>query len=146
MIAQDRVRELEQFIDDLKRTHARVLREQESNTHAQEYRAAIAEWALIGVVRSRVQFRTTDSARGPDVLLAAEEMGRHAARALLHGAKIAFDDHAELDRLIRHIHYLEGHAKSRGLPFRPYEWRIDNDRPQWENWPKRERMPLEVTP
>ena len=72
---------------------------------AEQFRAAVAEWAVAGVVSERVQIRqtvTSQELRGtPDPLDIARYAGRYAGAALLERSRLAFKDHAQLYELMK---------------------------------------------
>lgn len=141
--AHARIRELLDFIESRDHKHSRELREREAAVEAQAYRTRVAEWALVGLAAARVHIsQTLNGETDPRYV---REVAAHCARSLLHGAKLAFDQHAELDRMLRHIHYLEGHAQSRGLSFRPYSFRLTDDEspPDRTNWREVKPVPFE---
>lgn len=114
------VEKLQQQIEHLTRDLNRVRRERDEA----QYRKEIAEWAVVGVVTSRVEFRMAQApeaiAQTNDFLRIAELVGQHAAHALLHKARLAFSEHADFYALRQHVYYLENHARASGLAFTPW--------------------------
>lgn len=104
----------------------RDLQHAHEQREAAEYRARVAEWAVVGIVRSRaaVQYQldaaalVTQAQHLYSSLL--DTVANNCARHLLHQSRLEFNDHAELHRALSHIHYLENHARSRGVEFKPW--------------------------
>lgn len=108
-----------------------------------KYRCAIAEWALVGITRSSVVYKINDNSmsaytHAPQAVQIAQVLGDQAARAIIYEARLAFNSHAAMEALRQHIHYLENHASSRGLPFRSWAEKAFGDlsMPNWTTWPK----------
>lgn len=118
-----RVEELEKFIEQMRLTHAREIGEERARTKAAEFDAEIGRWAVKGMAGYAVRLMLPDFAQlnGDDILRVADYLGKNAANELLHGTKLAFKEHAEFYRAMHHIHYLENHARNRGVEFTPFQ-------------------------
>lgn len=94
---------------------------------AAEYRAQVAEWALVGLGRSKAQTRLSLNSemlsQATDPMMIADVIGKRLGNELLHGAKIAFNAYSDLYELRMHVMYLENHARGSGLIFKPWEER-----------------------
>lgn len=142
--AKRRIDELLDFIDELRRTHAGMLRDAEREVQAHRFEAAAAEWALVGIAAARAHVAWHDNGaashlNSPEfVRVVAMEMSQR----LLHQAKLAFRDHAHAAEMMRHIAYLEGHARSNGLAFRPFDHADPDELPAQIDWPTTKREPF----
>lgn len=102
-----------------------------------EYRRDVAEWAVIGLVNESVHLTINDVMDKNSIQMIMENLSKLAARKLLRDSQLEFNDHAELAEMRAHIHYLENHAQSRGLQFKPYLEKMpgtlpdDSFRPKW---------------
>ncbi len=117
---KNEVERLRWEIDTLKGQVSKLTRERDEAVYKKE----IAEWAVVGIVASRVHFQLTQSATSfdavNDAFRVSQALGRQAAHALLHHAGLAFEAHADFFELRQHVHYLENHARASGLAFKPW--------------------------
>lgn len=137
---------LEQQITSLKNELIKMTRERDEAVYKKE----IAEWAVVGVVTSRVQVQMTQVLIANDALRLAEIIGKQAAVSLLHESQIAFDAHADMYELRQHVYYLENHAKASGLAFTPWK---ETDKTQetfkytrWAAWPVQKSFSVHTHP
>jgi len=138
MTAEREVENLHEYIKALRVTHQRELADERARTAAQMFRAETAEWAVRGIVNYDVHI-TIDPlmlSHLKDTTGLVRAIGEHAGLQLLHSAKLAFTQQANYHALLHHLHYLESHARGRGLEFAPFEAPDPEGIPREWYWPK----------
>lgn len=119
---EEKIRFLEYQIMQLKHDLASAIRERDEAIYKKE----VAEWAVVGIVRSRIRVQVSESGKQVnDLLMLTDAIGRNTAMRLLHAADLAFKAHAEMHEMRQHIYYMEQHAGARGVQFTPWR-RIPN--------------------
>lgn len=103
--------------EDLAKAH-KALREA-------SFRAAIAEWAVAGVISRQLSLRVSlDNSQAQNALDMARAIGGNAGHQFLHAAELAFKDHAEMSTLKMktppHVHVQHVSGRVEDTPF--YNW------------------------
>jgi hypothetical protein len=112
---EQRTKELRQ---DLEKAHE-ALREA-------KFRAAVAEWAVAGVISRQLSLRVaiSENSQAQQAVDLARAVGGNAGAELLHRAELAFKDHAEFSALKMqcppHVRFQHASGRVEETPF--YNW------------------------
>lgn len=116
---------VEELIKTAVRSLRRELADAREQIDAERYQRRIAEWALVGVLRSdrRISYmlpaHATHGANEAADLV--DHLSRHTARSFLQDTGMAFREHGMMYEAENFIRYLENHATRFGLSFRSWE-------------------------
>lgn len=112
---------LQGIIANLRESHRMELKKERDRADRAEYLMEVAQWAVVGIARTRCHVSSMiQDVHTSDLVRASEFIGMSAAKRLLRDAELAFTDHGKMMEMRMHINYLENHAKSRGLQFTPW--------------------------